>query len=135
MSALDLRLSFAAARAAAAMVSRLPGWRLARLASGLPAVQVLARTAARDCCPGPLPERGCGSYANESMRSGCPAWRAQCQRRANRSKNKASFLTTRTQRQRPSEGSVVRTTPRHAADSQCEARRLPHALRLALRLA
>ena len=41
MSALDLRLSFAAARAAAAMVSRLPGWRL-----GCP-LQMLARTALR----------------------------------------------------------------------------------------
>ena len=41
MSALLLLLSFAAARAAVAMVSRLPGWRL-----GCP-LQMLARTALR----------------------------------------------------------------------------------------
>ena len=46
MSALDLRLSFAAARAAAAMVSRLPGW-----ASGLPAPDACPDGSARDCCP------------------------------------------------------------------------------------
>ena len=110
MSALDLRFSFAAARAAVAMVAWLPGCKL-----GCPTRQDSLRVTA---------DRLGTNECVEPTRS-LPRWRAQAQSAEQTvAKTLPHFPGPARRRQRSSESSVMRTTPRHAADSTCEARRL-----------